>query len=178
MLIKSQSKENILICGNTGSGKSWQTSFIIKELLSLGYSIALFCNRGEDSYQIKDSRLIKFEIVCYQKYDFSLIEKLPDVIVIDEVCLASPSSIDILIFLLQTRPGIKFILITQDLPKNIACVLPYIERVFIGKIHALQKMRLQKLLYIDSEKLNECLQKDDYDFSDFPFKIKNFSSRN
>lgn len=124
------------------------------------------------------AKLIKFEIVRSQKYDLSLIKELPDVIVIDEVCLASPSSIDILVFLLQTRPDIKFVLTTQDLLENIACVLPYIERIFVGKIHALQKMTLQKLLYIDSEKLDECLQKGNYSFANFPLKIKNFSSRN
>lgn len=133
---------NTLVLGNSGSGKSYQLSAIAKKMLLKNKKVYLYFNEGDlqlGNYNINHIHLIKqIYMQCgdsmYQKLDGNkIIANLPDIVIVDSLDVLSENSRKELFWLIKDRPGIKFIVASQDYTTDIQQNIRRFTKVFTGK---------------------------------------------
>lgn len=176
-MLETSGQENILVIGQTGSGKSIAVAELVNHYSLLQKKILVIGFKGQNidynSTTIK-SIFYKFgERIGKEELSRSLSKETFDVVVVDEIHILSDAAKDKLFRFIVDRPGIKFVITTQDWLEEYLDKRKYFAKAFIGKVVISGIYQLNDSLGISKSSLELCSQIEIGDYSFVCFDLRN-----
>ena len=155
-----KNSQNILLVGNSGSGKTYCVDILVSRYLDANKKVFLLNYSSLD----RDGETLLTQVAIDLLVDQSD-NRLPenfkectyDVIVIDELQLLSEPDRIVLFNKIRDRPGIKFVVTAQNWSKRDRDLTNCFERIYLGKIQPSLIPNLQKVFKLSSCELQKCV---------------------